>query len=180
MENSIEKPWDNIPLKDIQPYPLNYNKIVVISYIFTILFVSNALIKKVFIPNIYELDSLLFLLVFLIPTLIYGIIAFVLSYLNAQGNYKLLLKDFIEDTKFVIPFFIMLVLINKFLIMKFAEDLNLPFYIMIILIFNLLFMYITLLNGPFSLLYKHHPQAKLHGIITSVPIFAVAILIWIF
>lgn len=75
MDNSVEKPWENIPLKDIQPCPLNYTKIVVGSYIFTALFVSITLIKKIFIPTIYELDPLSLSLTFLIPALFYGIIA---------------------------------------------------------------------------------------------------------
>ena len=93
MANSLEKPWENIPLKDIQPYPLNYTQIVLVSYIFTAIFVSTALINYIFIP-IYELDLSSFLLILLSPILFYGIIAFVLLYLNAQGNHKLMLKYF--------------------------------------------------------------------------------------
>nr|WP_319372358.1 hypothetical protein [uncultured Methanobacterium sp.] len=174
MKNSVNKPWENIPITDIQPYPSNYTKIVITSYIFTAVYLIFNIICNINISN-NGLNLLMLLIISQI--LVYGVFAFTLLYFYAQCNRNLMISEFLTATKIItaclIGSFIIITLINR--VLTNSGDINLIHELlnMITLLFYLLFFIIAFVYGPVSLLGMDHPKATIHGILTTVPTAAI-------
>lgn len=174
VKNSTKKPWENIPITDILPYPSNYTKIVIISYVFAAVYVSFILICNNNISN-NGLNSSISLIICQI--LVYAVFTFTLLYFYAQCNRKVMISEFLAFTKIVTVYFlgplIIIILINR--VLTNSGDMNLIHDLLGIIttFFYFLFLLIPFSCGPCFLIINHLPQARIHGILTTVPIAAV-------
>lgn len=175
MKNSADKkPWENISVSDIQPYPANYFKVLLLSYLFTIFLI---LFKKT--TEIYSFNLNGIILFYSIKCLVYGLIGFSLLYLYTQGRPKLILSNFIQVIEIFIPIFLILTpilfLIHGFSIFMILKGLKLIYFKIMLFIsfFDVLLFIIATAFGPIYLIVTEHPKAQLHGIIMCILIFLV-------
>lgn len=166
-KNSSEKPWENININEIQPYPSNYLKTVVLSYILGVFMIVFKVLLDLDVFSKTE-----YILVLLSQTVIYGVISFSLLYLYSDGHKKFMLSTLKRYLKFLmvlILIFIML-LIYRIGVAELLKCLT-SFYILgifslicAIAIFNILGLFL----GPITLIETEHPQGEIHGVITTI------------
>ena len=164
--NKSLKPWDNIPIDEIQPYAPKNDKIIIASYIFLIFLIFE---------NIHVL-KINFNYYLLISFCIYGILAFSLLYLYNNGNVKKSLNLLGDVALFITFIFIILNVIILLVIKGFSilNGLNLSFGIVefAMLIYGIL-VAVNIFLGPIYLVSSHQPKLQKHGFIIML-IFMIA------
>lgn len=168
-KNLDEKPWENVNINEIQPYPSNYFKTVVLSYGLGAFIISFGLINKFVASSASE-----FLLFLLSQPLIYGALAFSLLYLYSYGHRKFMLSTLKNYLKFLIPFVliltfipVILLLIDGASVVKLLKVLMSSYIItsLILIFINMIFILMGVAFGPLSLIETEHPQGEIHGVI---------------
>ncbi|MBP1946056.1 hypothetical protein [Methanobacterium petrolearium] len=96
-----KKPWEKIPLDEIQPYPSPYNKVILITYLYAF---------SVFVIKFMSVNSIFDPFIPFIKMMVYGVFAFVVL--------KIILKKKVKDSikgifMFIVPpYTLVLVIIN--------------------------------------------------------------------
>lgn len=169
------KPWENISIDEIQPYPSRYTKTILLSYTFLAFFIFT---DTNFLGIPYNI-------LFFIKMGVYGTLAFSLLYLWANGHPKKMLNEFISLTTVFIGIFIIGIavfsLINGLNVLKIIWVVKDPLDIIwaILILFNYILFGLTLLLGPANLYIASHPRAQKHGYILAAIIFIFIVLSWI-
>ncbi|WP_321421032.1 hypothetical protein [uncultured Methanobacterium sp.] len=157
------KPWDNISIDEILPYNPRYTKEIILSYIFIVVFLVDH-------TDWFQLYNPFLIFAFIG---IYGVIAFSFLSLGTNRTPKKVLNDFISFGLFFITILIIIDTIT-FLISGsgnfkdlMGENILFSLFALTLWYLRMIFIGITCLLGPFTLLMTKNPKTELHGLITT-------------
>ncbi|BDZ70808.1 hypothetical protein [Methanobacterium petrolearium] len=80
-----KKPWEKIPLDEIQPYPSPYNKVILITYLYAF---------SVFVIKFMSVNSIFDPFIPFIKMMVYGVFAFVVLKIILKKRLRIQLKVF--------------------------------------------------------------------------------------
>lgn len=148
-KDDVKKPWEEISIDEIQPYPPKYTKMIILSYFF--------IFFNIFVMTIFVKLDIKFLLPFLIC--VNGILIFAQLYYYSNGRLKTLLEN-LKSIIIIVSVFVIIINVIPFI----KNHITLG---SILMSFYLIFVLILLLF-PSYLSMSDHPRSQKHGIILNV------------